>query len=166
MQFYRTVPTLYVITKVLTTLLRVTTIVVTFSCVFLHTASGGEPFPAVAGLPASVTSVVTGGYWKEHGDRGRYRLWIEERGWEHLTSVLHIDWIAERSESKSLMIVESVVVGELSNSGVLSDVRLAKDQTGPIAKVAGMPSVAQSTPQNAIIELRGPGNYRVRGGKR
>ena len=79
-----------------------------FSCAY---ASSQEVLPELA---ATFVEVKTGGYWESDSARGSYRAIIENRGIEHVSSQLWIEWVADPTPTTPAQIVASVLVEEVS----------------------------------------------------
>ena len=50
---------------------------------------------AQSGVPASVHSVVSGGYWQARGQAGSYRVVLVNSGFEHVSTRVFIEWVRE-----------------------------------------------------------------------
>jgi len=75
----------------------------------------GDAKPASA-LAANIESVTSGGYWEAEGRRGRYRIVVQNIGWEHVHSEMTIDWIEEDPSSSSLLrVFKSSPIAELND---------------------------------------------------
>jgi hypothetical protein len=46
-------------------------------------------------VPADVENVVSGGYWENGGESGRYRVVVLNSGFEHVTSRVVVEWLRE-----------------------------------------------------------------------
>lgn len=72
-----------------------------------------------ASLPADIELVLTGGKWTSpDGPSGNYRAVLRTAGYEHITSSLTIDWVAETTDSTDSRVVASRLLRELG-PGVL-----------------------------------------------
>jgi hypothetical protein len=49
---------------------------------------------ALPELPASLSSVVTGGQWSDSGNEGFFRIVVLDQGWEHIRSSVFIQWLS------------------------------------------------------------------------
>ena len=66
-------------------------------------------------VPSSVRTVASAGYWKASGRTGTYRLLVVNEGFEHVSSRLFIQWVAEPTSRESEPTVISVVEAKLPN---------------------------------------------------
>ena len=55
------------------------------------------PLSALAqgGVAPDVESVISGGYWEDGAQSGRYRVVLVNSGFEHVTSRLRVEWVRE-----------------------------------------------------------------------
>jgi len=66
-----------------------------------------------------VTAVASGGYWEEGDRSGIIRVIVVQQGWEHVTSRVYLEWIAE-GQSHELKIIRQAPVDEINEAGVWS----------------------------------------------
>ncbi len=66
-------------------------------------------------IDASISSVVSGGAWEVSGKRGTYRVVVIEKGWEHVSSSVWIQWIEEDADKKSLRLLTSIPVSQIGD---------------------------------------------------
>lgn len=112
-------------------------------------------------VPTSVVSVASGGYWETKNERGRYRIIVEEGGWEHVKHRVHIEWISERSGEKRLAVVAAETVAEVGGMWAIGAPRivLAKGATSVELPATNAHDGGQ---REFLLELGTPGVYRVR----
>jgi len=131
---------------------------------------------AQSGVPPEVSSVVSAGYWQANGQSGTYRVVVTSQGWEHVTSRVLVEWLAEAKELGQSPTVLSVVepplpfgqsvaaltaklkpissgCAELSISGVISaepsqkvSATLIATEPGRIERKAANPSIEGTCP--------------------
>jgi hypothetical protein len=90
--------------------------VVALAILFLHLSALGE-----SGVPASVKSVVSGGYWQSSAQSGSYRVVLVNSGYEHVVTRMFIEWVREPNSRDQGAVVVSSVEPELPfHQGVAS----------------------------------------------
>ncbi|NJO17163.1 MAG: hypothetical protein HC877_15895 [Thioploca sp.] len=73
-----------------------------FLITFFVTGSGCEQ----SSVPTPVVNVVSGGYWEDAGQRGIYRVILTAEGWEHVSTRVKVEWIAEpKTQNEQSIIV-------------------------------------------------------------
>ncbi len=117
---------------------------------------------AVRAIPASVSTVVAGGLW---GDHGSYRVVVTQGGFEHIHSEVYAQWLRGGDEDGNpAKVVESVRVRELSDfvGAVIGDVRMASDsrQSNGVVEVDVVDSDTQKT-RIARLRMAKPGELSV-----
>lgn len=50
---------------------------------------------AQSAVPAEVVSVASAGYWQSDGRSGQHRVVLVYEGWEHVTTRMYVEWVAE-----------------------------------------------------------------------
>jgi len=62
-----------------------------------------------ADIPADVETVVTGGQWTSGKLEGTYRVIVRTGGFEHLVSVVQVDWIQSETENEPARVLGSKI---------------------------------------------------------
>jgi hypothetical protein len=69
---------------------------------------------AAPNVSPSIAQVASGGHWEAGAQRGAYRAIVENQGFEHVSSRLWLEWIAEPTNSQvSQQVVAKVEVAEV-----------------------------------------------------
>ena len=120
----------------------------------------GDAKPAPA-LAANIESVTSGGYWEAAGRRGRYRIVVQNIGWEHVHSEMTIDWIEEALSSSSLRVFKSSPIAELNDGWwSVGTVSLSYVVKKPVFSFTATHS--GSGEQSAYeLQVGAPGKYRL-----
>ena len=77
----------------------------------------------VSDVPTHVESVVSGGYWKSGGQDGRYRIIVVNNGWEHVHSLVFLQWLEENHEKQETTTRFSVPIREINEAHTWSVAR-------------------------------------------
>ena len=78
-------------------------------------------------LDPTITSVVTGGYWRSDGRDGTLRAIIVTNGFDHLVSRLYVQWLTQATDTGAPHVFKSQLVEAVSAGGwVLSSPRLVR----------------------------------------
>ena len=144
-------------------------LVLVIHAMFGTSASQAAPRSKASGVPSSVESVVSGGYWEAGNGHGRYRVIVENIGWEHVTSRVYIEWIAERPHEQRLAVVATAVLDELVHNWSIGSAKIRPSKgAGPLKSGATLELPATNAydlrERKFVLELEGPGHYRVRSG--
>ncbi len=115
---------------------------------------------AVRTIPASVSTIASGGLW---GERGSYRIVVTEGGFEHIQSEVYAQWLDSNDEGEA-RVEESVRVKALSQLvfAVVGDVRIAS-ASAKSQGVFEIDLVDRNTQKKsvAILKLGKPGEASV-----
>lgn len=120
-----------------------------------------ERRPGGPSVPTSVAWVASGGYWETKSERGRYRIIVEEGGWEHVKSRIHIEWIAERSKEKRLAVVAAATVSELGDQWTFGSPKIVPSKTGVSLELPAT-DPHDGRQRKFVLELGAPGRYRIK----
>jgi hypothetical protein len=71
--------------------------------------------PVAPTVPAEVVEVVSGGSWASGSSRGNYRAVIESSGFEHVSSILWLEWLTNSTNLDGIQILGRVRVEEVSD---------------------------------------------------
>jgi hypothetical protein len=116
---------------------------------------------AVQLLP-ELTFVATGGYWQQESEGGSVRALVYSGGFEHVSSQLILQWIADPTPETPARVVASVPVEELDGQYSLDAPRVSMGQNGgPLVCLSGVQSYT-GDPVNFTIEIIDVGRYRLR----
>ena len=63
-------------------------------------------------LTPALSAAVTGGSWEESGNRGQYRVLVFDKGLEHVSSEVFLQWLAETEDGSRVL--RNIPVAELS----------------------------------------------------
>lgn len=77
-------------------------------------AAQNESFEAVEGVPASIHSVMSGGFWTRGKEEGFFRSVVAAGGVEHVSHRLYIQWLRINASSQSYELVRTVNVKEFN----------------------------------------------------
>jgi len=128
--------------------------------VSLHLA-GALPAPAQDSLTLDpiVSSVITGGAWAAAGEHGTYRLVVLSGGFEHITSVLYVQWLREDPERREVRVRATRLVAEIPQ-GIYSLGTPTFEGRGREfrVEVTGTDSHTMATARWALL-LGAPGRY-------
>lgn len=80
-------------------------------------AAGSAQVPVV---DTSISSVASGGFWESDGVTGRFRVVVENSGFELVESVVHLQWLADATEDSGPRMVLSEPVPGIGPDGPLS----------------------------------------------
>jgi hypothetical protein len=115
--------------------------------------------PAIQ-VPTSVVFLASGGYWETKKERGRYRVIVEEGGWEHVKSRVQIEWIAERPTEKRLELVTATRLADIADNWTVSRASISATKDGSVLELWG--AEADGKEKKLLFDLGGPGKYRQR----
>jgi hypothetical protein len=137
--------------------LRSTLLIAVLSLVATLAFGDAKSAPALA---ANIESVTSGGYWEAEGRRGRYRIVVQNIGWEHVHSEMTIDWIEEDPSSSSLRVFKSSPIAELNDGWSVGTVALSYVAKKPVFSFTAAHS--GSGEQSAYeLHVGAPGKYRL-----
>jgi len=68
----------------------------------------------VTEIDPGIYYVVTGGHWESNDMTGQYRIIIYNRGWEHISSEIFIQWLSADQTKQEIGVISSVRINELS----------------------------------------------------
>ena len=125
------------------------------------TATATGPTTEPPAVPVTVVEVTTGGFWKTGDDRGRYRVIVEAQGWEHVTSRVFLQWIAERPSEKKLVVVASVPLSELPGNAAVGAPRLVPGKSGTSLRLEATDSLTGKR-RSLVFALAEPGKYQLK----
>jgi hypothetical protein len=118
----------------------------------------------LANIPIEVASVVAGGYWKEGGSDGRYRVVVINEGWEHVHSRVYAQWIRTNQEERSEQVINTVRIREIDSGGwwsVGAPVFLPSEPGA--ARIRLDASDSQSSKATSfLLSLKARGKYEIR----
>ena len=114
-------------------------------------------------VPVEVASVVSGGTWERGAESGSFRVVIVNRGWEHVSSRLYIEWVllSESREQKVIAQLEpQLPVGQLAH--VLS-AKILPRKSGRTEVLVSAESNMEvgSKPKHLLLRLGEPGRVEV-----
>ena len=114
-------------------------------------------------VPASIESVVSGGYWETPGHHGRYRVLVVNEGFEHVTSKVFVQWVAEASSPVAgPVVVATKQIQPLFSGAPVSLIAEIKAQGKNRAQISlrGVNSITQE-PVSASFTVGAPGQVTV-----
>jgi hypothetical protein len=100
-----------------------------------------------------ITSIVTGGYWQTDADHGTYRILLYQTGYEHVSTGVVAQWIAEgNAQSDPQRIVHEL---ELVASGLHSfqDASIAAAKAGVRVLLRGVNTYQTAKPASCTFSL-------------
>lgn len=115
---------------------------------------------ADSNVPASIHSVVSGGYWKAEGRGGLYRVVVVNDGYEHVTSRVLVEWLQEPSSRDGEVKVVASVEPQLpfGNEIALLSASLKPLATGRVQVViSGVVAAEPSRKVSAVLLASQPG---------
>lgn len=130
-------------------------------CLNLITPSSarGASFEAAEGVPASIHSAISGGYWKAGEDEGFFRVVVVAGGVEHVWHRLYIQWLRDDLQTQGYELIRTVNVRELNlGQGYLLEVKTSFGDQNSFKIDITAKSLRVETKQFAII-ANGNGNY-------
>ena len=110
----------------------------------------------------TIVQVVSGGYWEAGPQHGIYRAIVENQGFEHVSSRLWLEWVAEPDDTQAAhQVVGRVEVAEISRGSWSAHVEPAQPPFAQgVLRVAA--TQTHSLEQRVFtIELGSVGKYRV-----
>jgi hypothetical protein len=124
------------------------------------------PAPGVSQsqVPASVTSVVSGGFWQSGSQAGRYRVVVVDEGTEHVVSRVFVEWVKDAEAPETGPAVVASVEPELPFGRGLAvlTARLRPLKTGQVeVALAGVMSIQPSKKVQAVLVATRPGEVDV-----
>jgi len=138
-----------------------------FMAVLFSALRAGAAPGAAIHVPAAVTSVTSGGYWSSQGRNGSYRAIVVNAGFEHVTSRVFVEWIADPRTSRE----ESTVVASVEpvlpfGQGIASlEARIKPIGSGTASlSISGVVSSAPEQHVSAVFILKAPGQVTIAGG--
>jgi hypothetical protein len=133
---------------------------VTLLVLLVLTGAGAAQEPAP--VPAELVSVVSGGFWEDGGECGFYRVRVYREGWEHVYSVVFLDWIREDPDSEMSVLAASTGVGEIADEAVWALATPEMEFQGDAA-VIGIEGTHTYTGESAFfrVTMTAPGQYEV-----
>jgi hypothetical protein len=126
-----------------------------------HVSYAAESGPGLPSVPASVAAVTSGGQWETKNERGRYRVIVEEGGWEHVISRVHIEWLAELSKEKKLAVVAAKMISELDGLWTFGPVKIIPSKKGTLLELPAT-DPHDGHQRKFLVELGPPGRYRIK----
>ena len=114
-------------------------------------------------VPASIESVVSGGYWETPENHGRYRVLVVNEGFEHVISKVYVQWVAEAtSPATSPAVVATKQIQPLFSGAPVSLTAEITPQGNNRAQITlhGVNSVTQE-PVSTSITVGAPGQVTV-----
>ena len=120
--------------------------------------------PVQAGSPVvdpAISFVTTGGYWKDDGQDGVYRIVVRQGGYEHTSSQVTAQWVAgPTSENAQATILRSI---ELVAGGFFSfgEPRLTRISDGVRMSLTGVDTHQPDRKVGCIFELNSAGRKRT-----
>jgi hypothetical protein len=114
-----------------------------------------------------VASVVSGGYWITQGQAGTYRVVVINSGFEHVSSRVFVEWVAEPKSAKDEPTVVAVVEPALPfGQGVASLHAALKPLASGRVQIM-LSGVISSYPEqkvSAVVTATNPGQVTTSGG--
>jgi len=89
------------------------------------TTSAGEAF--VESVDPTVEHVLSGGLWEDKDSYGRYRVVVQNLGWEHTRSYLYLQWLETHDDTETITELMSIPVSEFNEGGWRNVQRIDRD---------------------------------------
>ncbi len=121
--------------------------------------------PSFGAVPPDVVSVTSGGYWDDGEKSGTYRVVISNKGFEHITSTLLIEWIADPADRDGSPVVAGSVEPSLPFGQGVSNLRATLSVIEPNhveVKVLGTMASDLDHEVSATIYARSPNEVEVK----
>ena len=130
---------------------------------FAFTLSRAEPRSNGSGVRPSVAFVVTGGAWHTKNERGRYRIVVEEGGWEHVTSRVYVEWLLEDEDERRIVLGTASLISELGAKWSIGQPKVTPSKNGATVELPAANAFEPDRPMRKFfIELGPPGQYQVK----
>ena len=87
-----------------------------FCCyLILGPANADQHHQALTGeVDPSISEMSTGGYWEKGEDYGFLRLIVQDLGWEHTRSFLHLQWLKIDEKHKQVFVLRTMSITEFN----------------------------------------------------
>ena len=123
-------------------------------------ALADQPNPGFeGGIDTTVNNISTGGFWKEGGNYGTWRLIVSNTGWEHTRSILYLQWLKIDDKDKVLIEFKTIPITEF-NSGDWRNVIDVKHHNDAFTIDFTLRSSREKI-RKAILRPEIPGEYQI-----
>lgn len=123
--------------------------------------------PALCGqVPPEVVSVESGGYWESDGRSGSYRVVVTNHGFEHVTSRVVVEWVADPESPREGPVIVAAVEPPLPFGNGVASLSATLDPVGPghvRITLSGAIAVDPTQSVGAVIAATAPGEVAVEG---
>ena len=130
---------------------------------FAFTTSSAEPRSNASSVRPSIAFVVTGGAWQTKKEHGRYRVVVEEGGWEHVTSRVYVEWLVEDVNERRIVVRAAALVSELGDKWSIGQPKITPSKRGATVELPAANAFEPDKPMRKLfLELGAPGRYQVK----
>lgn len=136
-----------------------------FLLLLLALPARGEDAPdrkAVDALPAYISVVQSGGFWRSGAQEGHYRIVVTSGGFEHIVSHLFIQWVAIEGGRGETKVVRTVSVKEFESGHASHIEPRVKFVHGRGLQVSLAITVRDGSREKRAMTVRSDGTYDLR----
>src|SRR5262249_50760387 len=127
------------------------------------TLSSADPRSNASGVLPSIAFVVTGGAWQTKKGHGRYRVVVEDGGWEHVTSRVYVEWLVEDENERRIVVGAAALISELGDKWSVGQPKVTSSKNGATVELPAANAFEPDKPMRKFfVELGAPGQHQVR----